>query len=62
MMASVRPHAGVGRQPPGIGSPATPVDAICVAARSDLANGGSAHTVFGVGANCYKWGDVKSPQ
>jgi hypothetical protein len=39
-----------------------PGDATRVAARSDLANGGGAGTVFGVVAICYKWGDVKNPQ
>ena len=33
-----------------------------VAARSDSADGGSAGTVFGVVAICYKWGDAKSPR
>ena len=38
-----------------------PGDASCVAARSDSADGGSAGTSFGVGANCYKLDDAKSP-
>ena len=38
-----------------------PGDATRVAARSDSADGGSAVTIFGVEANCYKCGDVNNP-
>jgi hypothetical protein len=36
-------------------------DATCVAVQSNSAAGGSAGTVFGVGANCNKWGDAIIP-
>ncbi len=39
-----------------------PGDWTRVAARSDSADGGSAGTVFGIVAICYKWGDAKSPR
>ncbi len=37
-----------------------PGDATFVTARSDSADGGTAGTVFGVGANCNKWDDAKA--
>jgi hypothetical protein len=39
-----------------------PGDVTRVAARSDSADGGSAVTIFGIVAICYKWGDAKSPR
>ncbi len=36
-------------------------DVTRVAAQSDSADGGSAGTIFGVVAICYKWGDVRNP-
>jgi hypothetical protein len=48
------PQASVAASHPG--------DATRVAARSDLADWGSAGTVFGVVAICYKWGDAIIPQ